>query len=94
MSSSIAQNIEALCQEQGIERDLVIEAMKVVHRDEGEVLNEVPGRIVGKEAAWRNQAHRHRWRQEPAFREALWERRRELWSDAIGANGSVIAYGS
>jgi transcription termination/antitermination protein NusA len=28
MSSSIAQNIEALCQEQGIERDLVIEAMK------------------------------------------------------------------
>ncbi|HEU5132299.1 MAG TPA: transcription termination factor NusA, partial [Pyrinomonadaceae bacterium] len=27
-SSSIAQNIEALCQEQGIERDLVIEAMK------------------------------------------------------------------
>jgi N utilization substance protein A len=28
MSSSIAQNIEALCQEQGIERDLVIDAMK------------------------------------------------------------------
>ncbi len=28
MTSSIAQNIEALCQEQGIERDLVIEAMK------------------------------------------------------------------
>src|SRR5882724_4008697 len=28
MSSTIAQNIEALCQEQGIERDLVIEAMK------------------------------------------------------------------
>jgi N utilization substance protein A len=28
MSSSIAQNIEALCQEQGIDRDLVIEAMK------------------------------------------------------------------
>ena len=28
MSTSIAQNIEALCQEQGIERDLVIEAMK------------------------------------------------------------------
>jgi N utilization substance protein A len=28
MSSSIAQNIEALCQEQGIERDLVVEAMK------------------------------------------------------------------
>jgi N utilization substance protein A len=28
VSSSIAQNIEALCQEQGIERDLVIEAMK------------------------------------------------------------------
>jgi len=28
MSSSIAQNIEALCQEQGIERDLVIEAKK------------------------------------------------------------------
>ncbi len=28
MSSSIAQNIEALCQEQGIERELVIEAMK------------------------------------------------------------------
>src|SRR5688500_8192640 len=28
MSSSIAQNIEALCQEQGSERDLVIEAMK------------------------------------------------------------------
>ncbi|HSK64590.1 MAG TPA: transcription termination factor NusA, partial [Pyrinomonadaceae bacterium] len=28
MSSSNAQNIEALCQEQGIERDLVIEAMK------------------------------------------------------------------
>src|SRR5438034_11126711 len=28
MSSSIAQNIEDLCQEQGIERDLVIEAMK------------------------------------------------------------------
>ena len=28
MCSSIAQNIEALCQEQGIERDLVIEAMK------------------------------------------------------------------
>ena len=29
MSSSIAQNIEALCQEQGIDRDLVIEAMKM-----------------------------------------------------------------
>jgi len=28
MSSSIAQNIEALCQEQGIDRDLVIDAMK------------------------------------------------------------------
>jgi len=28
VSSSIAQNIEALCQEQGIERDLVIDAMK------------------------------------------------------------------
>jgi N utilization substance protein A len=28
MSTSIAQNIDALCQEQGIERDLVIEAMK------------------------------------------------------------------
>lgn len=28
MSSTIAQNIEALCQEQGIDRDLVIEAMK------------------------------------------------------------------
>ncbi len=28
MSTTIAQNIEALCQEQGIERDLVIEAMK------------------------------------------------------------------
>ena len=28
MSSSIAQNIEALCQDQGIDRDLVIEAMK------------------------------------------------------------------
>src|SRR5947207_9895047 len=28
MSSSIAQNIEALCQEQGIERDIVIDAMK------------------------------------------------------------------
>ena len=28
MSSSIAQNIEALCQEQGIDRELVIEAMK------------------------------------------------------------------
>jgi N utilization substance protein A len=28
MSSSIAQNIEALCQEQGIERELVIDAMK------------------------------------------------------------------
>src|SRR5258705_1644762 len=28
MSSSIAQNIEAFCQEKGIERDLVIEAMK------------------------------------------------------------------
>src|SRR4026208_1387910 len=28
MSSSIAQNIEALCQEQGIERDLVIDPMK------------------------------------------------------------------
>src|ERR1044072_6588864 len=28
MSSSIAQNIEALCQEQGIERDLVIDTMK------------------------------------------------------------------
>ncbi len=28
MSTSIAQNIEALCQEQGIERDLVIDAMK------------------------------------------------------------------
>ena len=28
MSSSIAQNIEALCQEQGIERDLVVDAMK------------------------------------------------------------------
>ena len=28
MSSSIAQNIEALCQEQGIERDLVIDDMK------------------------------------------------------------------
>src|SRR4026209_131121 len=28
MSSSIAQNIEELCQEQGIERDLVIDAMK------------------------------------------------------------------
>src|SRR5258708_13626724 len=28
MSSSIAQNIEALCEEQGIERDLVIDAMK------------------------------------------------------------------
>ena len=28
MCSSIAQNIEALCQEQGIDRDLVIEAMK------------------------------------------------------------------
>src|SRR3989449_1706174 len=28
MSSPIAQNIEALCQEQGIERDLVIDAMK------------------------------------------------------------------
>src|SRR2546427_8442725 len=28
MSTSIAQNIEALCQEQGIERDLVVEAMK------------------------------------------------------------------
>src|SRR5712692_7757820 len=28
MSSSIAQNIEALCQEQGIERNLVIEALK------------------------------------------------------------------
>ncbi len=28
MSTSIAQNIEALCQEQGIDRDLVIEAMK------------------------------------------------------------------
>src|SRR5258705_4072012 len=32
MSSSIAQNIEALCQEQGIERDLVIEAMKEAFR--------------------------------------------------------------
>lgn len=28
MSTSIAQNIDALCQEQGIERDLVIDAMK------------------------------------------------------------------
>src|SRR5690349_626098 len=28
MSTSIAQNIEALCQEQGIDRDLVIEAVK------------------------------------------------------------------
>ena len=28
MSTSIAQNIEALCQEQGIDRDLVIEAIK------------------------------------------------------------------
>lgn len=28
MSTSIAQNIEALCQEQGIERELVVEAMK------------------------------------------------------------------
>lgn len=28
MSSTIAQNIEALCQEQGIDRDLVIDAMK------------------------------------------------------------------
>ena len=28
MSSSIAQNIEALCQEQGIDRELVIEAVK------------------------------------------------------------------
>jgi transcription termination/antitermination protein NusA len=28
MSTTIAQNIEALCQEQGIERDLVIDAMK------------------------------------------------------------------
>src|SRR5437667_1234853 len=28
MSTSIAQNIEALCQEQGIDRDLVIEALK------------------------------------------------------------------
>ena len=28
MSTSIGQNIEALCQEQGIERDLVIDAMK------------------------------------------------------------------
>src|SRR5207247_391414 len=28
MSSSIAQHIEALCKEQGIERDLVVEAMK------------------------------------------------------------------
>jgi N utilization substance protein A len=28
MSTSIAQNIDALCQEQGIDRDLVIEAMK------------------------------------------------------------------
>src|SRR5919205_1964655 len=28
MSSSLAQNIEALCQEQGIDRDLVIEAVK------------------------------------------------------------------
>ena len=28
MSTSIAQNIEALCQEQGIDRELVIEAIK------------------------------------------------------------------
>jgi hypothetical protein len=28
MSTSIAQNIEALCQEQGIDRELVIEAAK------------------------------------------------------------------
>src|SRR5215210_7363920 len=28
MSTSIAQNIDALCQEQGIERELVIDAMK------------------------------------------------------------------
>ena len=28
MSTSIAQNIEALCQEQGIDRELVIEAVK------------------------------------------------------------------
>jgi len=33
MSSSIAQNIDALCQEQGIERDLVIEAMKEAVRE-------------------------------------------------------------
>src|SRR5437762_8662916 len=28
MSTTIAQNIEALCQEQGIDRDLVVEAVK------------------------------------------------------------------
>ena len=28
MSTSIAQNIEALCQEQGIDRELVVEAIK------------------------------------------------------------------